>query len=61
MPVVLPHQAWRIWLGEDRAEPDELLALLRPYPAVAMCAYKVAARVGNVRNNDPALLAPVAA
>jgi len=34
---------------------------LRPYPAELMRAYKVAARVGNVRNNDPELLAPVAA
>jgi putative SOS response-associated peptidase YedK len=61
MPVILPHRAWRSWLGEERGEADELQALLRPYPATAMRAYKVAARVGNVRNNDPELLAPVAA
>jgi putative SOS response-associated peptidase YedK len=61
MPVILPREAWRRWLGEDRAEADELLALLRPYPAEAMRAYRVAARVGNVRNNDPELLAPAAA
>ena len=61
MPVILPRQAWRSWLGEERAEPDELLALLRPYPAEAMRAYKVAPRVGNVRNNDPELLTPIAA
>lgn len=60
MPVILPRPAWRRWLGEDRADADELLALLRPYPAEAMRAYKVAARVGNVRNNDPGLLAPAA-
>jgi putative SOS response-associated peptidase YedK len=35
--------------------------LLRPYPAEAMRAYPVAARVGNVRNNDPELLRPAAA
>jgi putative SOS response-associated peptidase YedK len=61
MPVVLPHQAWRSWLGEDCVETGDLLALLRPYPAAAMHACKVATRVGNVRNNDPELLAPVAA
>ena len=61
MPVILPHQAWRSWLGEDRVGDDELLGLLRPYPAEAMRAYPVAARVGNVRNNDPELLAPLAA
>lgn len=61
MPVILPHQTWRRWLGEDRAETDGLQALLRPYPAEAMRAYPVATRVGNVRNNDPELLTPVAA
>jgi putative SOS response-associated peptidase YedK len=61
MPVILPRESWPSWLGEDRVEGDELLALLRPYPAAAMRAYPVAARVGNVRNNDPELLVPVAA
>src|SRR5690242_4611818 len=61
MPVVLPREFWRRWLGEERTETDELQALLRPYPAEAMRAYPVAARVGNVRNNDPELLIPVAA
>ena len=61
MPVILPRESWRSWLGEDRTEAGDLLALLRPYPASGMHAYKIAARVGNVRNNDPELLAPVAA
>ncbi|HTT80789.1 MAG TPA: SOS response-associated peptidase [Stellaceae bacterium] len=59
MPVILPRATWRQWLGEDDATRDELLALLRPYPAELMRAYPVAARVGNVRNNDPDLLAAV--
>jgi putative SOS response-associated peptidase YedK len=61
MPVILPPQAWPSWLGEERHGDDDLLALLRPYPADAMRAYPVAARVGNVRNNDPELLIPAAA
>jgi putative SOS response-associated peptidase YedK len=60
MPVILPHPAWRCWLGEEPAESGELLELLRPYPAAAMRAYPVAARVGNVRNNDAELLEPAA-
>jgi putative SOS response-associated peptidase YedK len=39
MPVILPPQAWPIWLGEERTEADALQALLRPYPAEAMRAY----------------------
>src|SRR4051812_21935062 len=58
MTVILPPEAWRMWLGEEGAEPDELLALLLPHPAVLMRAYAVGQRVGNVKNNDPALLQP---
>jgi putative SOS response-associated peptidase YedK len=61
MPVILPRAAWRRWLGEEGAEADDLLRLLQPYPADLMRAYPVASRVGNVRNNDPDLLAPLAA
>jgi len=39
MPVILPLEAWPIWLGEIEAPPEELLALLRPYPAELMRAY----------------------
>jgi putative SOS response-associated peptidase YedK len=60
MPVILPPAAWRLWLGEEGASPDELLALLAPYPAELMRAYPVGRRVGNVKNDDPTLLEPVA-
>jgi putative SOS response-associated peptidase YedK len=56
MPVILPKQAWSLWLGEDAATSEELLALLVPYPAALMRAYPVGQRVGNVRNDDPELL-----
>src|SRR5437764_807458 len=59
LPTLLPREAWRRWLGETPAGIDELLDLMRPYPAELMHAYPVAARVGNVRNNDPALLDPL--
>jgi putative SOS response-associated peptidase YedK len=61
MPVILPPEKWRIWLGEQEADPDELLGFLQPYPAELMRAYPVGVRVGNVRNNDPELLTEIAA
>jgi hypothetical protein len=36
-----------------------LLALLQPYQADLMRAYLLGQRVGDVRNNDPALLNPL--
>jgi putative SOS response-associated peptidase YedK len=58
MPVILPRAAWKLWLGEEEASPDELLALLEPYPVELMRAYPIGPRVGNVRNDDPSLLDP---
>lgn len=54
MPVVLPPDAWAAWLGEVEGDAR---ALLRPAPDDALAAWPVDARVGNVRNNDAALLA----
>ena len=37
MPVILPSDAWRRWLGDDAADIEELLAILQqPYPAELM-------------------------
>jgi putative SOS response-associated peptidase YedK len=35
-------------------------SLLAPYRADGMICWPVSARVGNVRNNDPGLIEPVA-
>jgi putative SOS response-associated peptidase YedK len=61
MPVVLKPQAWPLWLGEQPAEVPQLKALLAPYPSDEMICWPVSARVGNVRNNDPSLIEPIAA
>lgn len=52
MPVILKPEDYGRWL--DPGDPTRLpLDLLRPFDANAMKAWKVNARVGNVRNNDP--------
>jgi len=57
MPVILPREKWATWLGEREATDDELRwMILRPYPAWLLRAYLVGSQVGNVRNNEPALL-----
>ena len=61
MPVVLKPAAWRLWLGEEPAEPAQLKALLAPYPSAEMACWPVSARVGSVKNNDPSLIDPIAA
>jgi putative SOS response-associated peptidase YedK len=60
MPVILDPADWPLWLGEVAAEPACLQDLLRPCPPETLMVWPVSSRVGNVRNNDPALLEPLA-
>jgi putative SOS response-associated peptidase YedK len=60
MPVVLRPDVWPEWLGEELADPARLKSLLCPYPAEEMTCWPVSLRVGNVKNNDPSLIEPVA-
>jgi putative SOS response-associated peptidase YedK len=60
MPVILARDNWPVWLGEERASMPQLKAMLAPYPSEEMVAWPVSPRVGNVKNNDPSLIEPVA-
>jgi putative SOS response-associated peptidase YedK len=61
MPVVLAPEAWPQWLGEEPADEAHLKALLAPYPSEGMVCWPVSPRVGNVKNNGPSLIEPIAA
>jgi len=61
MPVILKPETWPAWLGEEPADVAELKALPVPYPSDEMIGWPVSPRVGNVKNNDPSLIEPVAA
>lgn len=60
IPVVSAPEAWPVWLAEEAADQSQLNALLAPYPSDRMTCWSVSARVGNVKNNDPTLVEPVA-
>jgi putative SOS response-associated peptidase YedK len=59
MPVILPPSCWPEWLGEIDATPDQLQAMLSPYPSERMTMWPVDRRVGNVRNDSPDLFEPI--
>ena len=61
MPVVLKPETWTVWLGEERADASALKAVLASLPSEEMTCWPVSARVGNVKNNDPSLIEPIAA
>ncbi len=56
MPLVLPPDAWPLWLGETDRDPS---GLLQPAPADTLRAWPVSHRVNSARENDPALAQPI--
>jgi putative SOS response-associated peptidase YedK len=59
MPVVLPPDAWDVWLDRDNDDVDELTALLRTAPAEDFEMWPVSTAVNTVANNSAALVDPV--
>ncbi|HEX9076941.1 MAG TPA: SOS response-associated peptidase [Anaerolineae bacterium] len=59
MPVILPKTAYKRWLDPSNQDLDELVALLQPYPANKMLAYRVSTLVNSTRNNSADLIRPV--
>lgn len=57
MPLILEQPDWPLWLGEAEGDPA---ALLHPSPEGVLRLWPVDKRVGNVRNDGPDLLEPVA-
>ncbi len=57
MPAILAEADQEAWLGGSAQEAH---ALLRPYPAELMVAWRVSTRVNSPRNDDPSLTEAVA-
>ena len=56
MPVILPPDAYPLWLDPSPQAPASLQSLLVPYPADAMEAYPVSPLVNSPGNDRPELL-----
>ena len=59
MPVVLGESDWPRWLGEEPANPSDLLRLLRPCPDGWLKIWAVDNKVGNVKEKGPELVNPL--
>jgi putative SOS response-associated peptidase YedK len=57
MPVIIPKDKEDIWLHTDSYE-EELVELLKPYPANLMEAYEVSRMVNSPGNNSPECIEP---
>ena len=58
MPVILPVEAYDIWLNEN-SRPEELQEWLIPFPAEEMKSFPVSQRVNHAKVEDAELVEPV--
>jgi len=61
MPVVLDPSVFEVWLDTRAFDRHELLGLLRATVPGTLAHHRVDDRVGNVRNDDPGLIADLPA
>ena len=61
MPVILPSQAYSLWLDPAAPPASKLSELLQPYPASEMTAFPVSTMVNSPANDLPACIESVAA
>ncbi|HVM72872.1 MAG TPA: SOS response-associated peptidase [Anaerolineales bacterium] len=58
MPVILPKEAYSLWLDPTPHFPVDLNSLLKPYPADDMIAYPISTLVNSPANDTPDVLVP---
>jgi putative SOS response-associated peptidase YedK len=56
MPVIIGDENLPAWLGEEPSTPDQLKAMLVPFPPERMSAWKVSPAVGKVQNQGAELI-----
>jgi len=59
MPVILRPRDYTKWLDVSPQTPENLLPLIKPYPADDMSAYRVSNLVNKPVNDSPELVVPV--
>ncbi len=61
MPIVLPHEAYALWLAREPAlDEGTLLRLLDTHVGERLVDTRVSTRVSSVKNDDPSLIEPLA-
>lgn len=60
MPVIVPPEAFDLWLDCVNVDATTAAALIRPAPDDLLEAYEVATTVNRTANDDPKLIVPAA-
>lgn len=61
MPVIVPRDAFDLWLDTDHVDARTAAAILQPAPDDLLEAYPVSTAVNRTANDNPKLLEPLAA
>jgi putative SOS response-associated peptidase YedK len=61
MPVIIPPEAFDLWLNGDAADAETAAALIAPAPDDLLVAYPVSPAVNRTANDGAALIEPFAA
>ncbi|MFZ0532487.1 MAG: SOS response-associated peptidase [Anaerolineales bacterium] len=59
MPVILPPNAYNLWLASEDRQPAQLNDLLIPYPSDEMIAFPVSKMVNSPQTDSPDLIKPL--
>ena len=59
MPVILPRDKEDMWLDPANEDKEQLLSVLKPYPAEKMLVYEVSTDVNSPRFNSPSNIQPL--
>jgi putative SOS response-associated peptidase YedK len=60
MPVILPRDAWSLWLDRDVQEVERIAPLLVPFPADDLVVTPVSTWVNDPKHDDEGCVAPLA-
>lgn len=59
MPVIIPRQAYGVWLDNQLLDTERLAFLLRPFPDGELVAHPVSNRMNNPKYDDPSCIQAV--
>ncbi len=60
MPVILPPDAYDLWLDPGFSDTDGITEMMKPFDTGLMKKYPVSTRVNAVANDDPSVCEPMA-
>jgi putative SOS response-associated peptidase YedK len=61
MPVIVPPDAFDLWLDGGKVDAETASAVIAPAPEQLLEAYAISPAVNQVANDSPELLVPLAA